>query len=138
MLEFIVTLSIFLLIFVEIALTIFLCKKLLAFEVKIDEIHIKMFEKAKQILEINDEIKKAISKTNKIIRIISNKKLHQIRRIIMMTIDIIQAVMFFKSLDLSKGSKSINFKMLRNLAYAKVIQQVIKRFIDFAQNLCAI
>lgn len=138
MLEFISTLSIFLLIFVEIILTVFCVKKLQFFEAKVDEIHLKMLEGAKKVLEVNDEIQKIIIKTNKIIKIILNKKLHQIKRMIMMIIDIIQVIMLIKSFNLAKGARKINFKLLKNLAYARVIQQVLRKFLDFAQNLCAI
>lgn len=138
MLEFISTLSIFLLIFVEIALTIFCVKKLQALEIKINELHLKMLEGAKKVLEVNDEVQKIIQKVNKIIKIISNKKLHQVKRLIMMTIDVIQVIMLLKSLNLSKGVKSINFKLLKNVAYARIAQQIIRKFMDFAQNLCAI
>lgn len=138
MLEFFTTLSIILLIFVEIAVTVFLCKKMQAFEAKIDEIHLKMLEGAKKVLEINEEIQKTIKKVNKIIKIISNKKLHQIKRLVMMIIDIIQVIMLIKSFNLAKGAKKINFKLLKNVAYAKIAQQVIKKFLDFAHNLCAI
>ena len=136
--DFIYTFSIILLIFVEIFTTVFCVKKLLKYETKVDETHVKMLEKAKEILEINDEIQKTIVKINKVIRILSNKKLHQIKNIIMMTLDIIQVVILIKSLNFSKGIKSINFKTLQKLAYAKIGHQVAKKVLDFAQNLCAI
>jgi len=138
MLEIISTLSIILLIFVEIALTVFCVKKIQAFEEKVNEFHLKMLEKATEILKINDEIRTTLKKINKVVKIITNKKLHQIRRIVMMTIDIIQVIILLKSLNLSKGIKSIDFKVLKKVAYAKVGQQIIKKFLDFAQNLCAV
>ena len=138
MLEFITTLSIFLLIFVEIILTIFCVKKLQVFEAKVDEIHLKMLESSKKVLEINDEVQQTIKKLNKIIKIISNKRLHQVKRLIMITIDIVQVILLVKSLNLSKGAKTINFKLLKNIAYARVAQQILRKFLDFAQNLCAI
>ena len=68
----------------------------------------------------------------------TNKRFHQIRRIIMMTIDIIQVVILLKSLNLSKGLKSIDIRVLKKLAYAKIGQQALKKLLDFAQNLCAV
>lgn len=133
MLEFITTLSILLLIFIEIVLTIFCVKKLQAFEIKIDEINLKMLEGAKKVLEINDEIQKIIKKINKIIRILSNKKLHQAKRMIMMTIDVIQVIMLIKSFDLAKGKKKINFKLLKNVAYARITQQVLRKFLEIGR-----
>lgn len=138
MLDIISTLSIYLLIFVEIFLTIFCVKKLQNFEAQVDKIHINMLENAKKILEINDEIRKTLKKINKVMKIITNKRFHQIRRIIMITIDVIQLTILIKSLNLSKGLKSIDFKVLKNIAYAKIGQEVLKKIFDFAQNLCAI
>ena len=138
MLDIISTLSIYLLIFVEIILTIFCVKKILIFEACVDKIHLQMIEKATHILEINEDIKKTLKKINKVIRILTNKKFHQVRKIIMMTIDIIQVIILLKSLKLSKGLKSIDIGVLKKLAYAKIGQQAIKKILDFAQNLCAI
>ncbi|MBR5304516.1 MAG: hypothetical protein IKU37_06790 [Candidatus Gastranaerophilales bacterium] len=138
MLEFISTLSIFLLIFVEIVLTIFCIKKLHFFENKVNEIHVKMLERAQKLIEINDEIQKNLKKINKIIKIVSNKRFYQIKRLIMMIIDVVQVIMLVKSLNFAKGAKIIDYKLLKNIAYARIVQQVIRKFLDFAQNLCAI
>jgi hypothetical protein len=126
------------LIILEIIVAFFIVKGLIKLENKVNEIHITMLQKAKQILEINDEIKKVLSKINKVIRIINNKKLHQIKRIIMMSLDIIQMITLIKSLKLSKGLKSINYNLLKKLAYARIAQQALRKFLDFAHNLCAI
>lgn len=138
MLDIISTLSIYLLIFVEIFLTIFCVKKIQIFENKIDKIHVEMIEKATQILEVNDEIRKNLKKINKVIRILANKRFHQIRRIIMMTIDIVQLILLLKSLKLSKDLKKIDVGLLKKIAYAKIGQEVIRKFLDFAQSLCAV
>ena len=127
-----------LLIFIEIIFTVFCVKKLCALEIKVNEIHVKMLDGARKILEINDEIRNTIQKTNKIIKILANKRLHQIRRIIMYTIDIVQVIILVKSLNLTKGKKALNFSILKKLAYAKIIQQIIRKILDFSQNLCAI
>ena len=132
------TLSIYLLIIFEIILTIFCVKKIRIFEEKIDNIHLQMIEVATQVLKINDTIIKTLKKVNKVVRILTNKKFHQIRKIIMMTIDIIQAIILLKSLNLSKGLKSIDIRILKKLAYAKITQQVIKKLLDFVQSLCAV
>ena len=138
MLDIISTLSIYLLIIFEIILTIFCVKKIRIFEEKIDNIHLQMIEVATQVLKINDTIIKTLKKVNKVVRILTNKKFHQIRKIIMMTIDIIQAIILLKSLNLSKGLKSIDIRILKKLAYAKITQQVIKKLLDFVQSLCAV
>lgn len=127
-----------LLIFFEIIFTVFCVKKIIELEIKVNEIHVKMLEGAKKILEINDEIRKIITKINKIIRILTNKKLHQIRRIIMMTLDIIQVTILIRSLNVSKGLKSIDFKVLKKLLYAKAGQEIIKKVLNAIQNLCVV
>ncbi len=126
------------LIILEIIVAFFIIKGLIKLENKVDEIHITMLEKAKQILEINDEIRKVLSKINKVMRILTNKKLYQIKKIVMMSLDIIQLITLIKTLKLSKGLKSIDYNLLKKLAYARVGQQFLKKVLDFAQNLCAI
>lgn len=126
------------LITLEIITAFFIVKGLIKLENKVNEIHITMLEKAKQILEINDEIKKVLSKINKVIRILTNKRLHQIKRIIMMSLDIIQMITLIRTFKVSKGLKHIDYNLLKKLAYARVTQQVLRKILDFAQNLCAI
>ena len=138
MLDIISILSIFLLIFVEIFLTVFCVKKIQVFQAQVEEFHIKMLNSATKILEINDEIRKSLKKINKVIRILMNKKFHQIRKILMMVLDVVQVILLLKSLNLSKGLKSIDVGLLKKLAYAKASQQVLRKILDFAQNLCAI
>lgn len=138
MLEYISIFSIYMLIIFEIIFTLFCVKKIVQCEKRVDEFHLKMLEGAKKVLEINDEIRATLKKVNKVIKILTNKRLHQIKRIFMMTLDIIQAIILIRSLNLSKGLKSINYGVLRKLAYAKIIQQAFKKALDFAQNLCAI
>ena len=127
-----------LLIFFEIIFTVFCVKKLISFEIRVNEIHVAMLEKAKKFFEINDEVRKVVKKLNKFMRIITNKKFHQIRKILMMSLDIIQVIILLKSLNLSKGLKSINFETLKKVAYARIGQQLIRKFLNFAQNLCAV
>ncbi|MBE7707315.1 MAG: hypothetical protein E7Z88_01270 [Cyanobacteria bacterium SIG27] len=126
------------LIILEIVVAFFAIKGLIRLENKVNKIHITMLEKAKQILEINDEIRKVLSKINKVMRILTNKKLYQIKKIVMMSLDIIQLITLIKTFKLSKGLKSIDYNLLKKLAYARVTQQVLRKILDFAQNLCAI
>ncbi|MBQ9150314.1 hypothetical protein IJX73_05225 [bacterium] len=126
------------LIILEIVVAFFAIKGLIRLENKVNKIHITMLEKAKQILEINDEIRKVLSKINKVMRILTNKKLYQIKKIVMMSLDIIQLITLIKTFKLSKGLKSIDYNLLKKLAYARIGQQILKKALDFAQNLCAI
>ena len=127
-----------LLIFFEIIFTVFCVKKLISLEIKVNEIHIKTLEGGKKLLETIDETRKVIKKINKVIRILANKRLHQIKRIIMMTIDIIQVIILLKSLKTAKNLKTINFSLLKNLAIARVGQEVLKKILASFENFCAI
>jgi hypothetical protein len=138
MLEYISIFSILLLIIFEIIFTLFCVKKIIQCEKRVDEIHLKMLEGAKKLLEINDEVRNALKKINKVVKILTNKRLHQVKRIFMMSLDIIQTIILFRSLNLSKGLKSVNFGNLKKLAYARIIQQIIGKIINSIHNLCAI
>ena len=122
----------------EVIFTIFCVKKISKAQVCVEEIHVKMLEGAKKILEINDEIRKVLKKINKVVKIITNKKLHQIKRIIMLAMDIIQIIMLFRSLNLSKATKTLDLKLLKNIAFARIGQQIVRKVLDSVQNLCAI
>ena len=126
------------LIIFEVIFTIFCVKKICKIEVRVDEIHVQMLEGAKKVLEINDEIRKVLKKVNKVVRIITNKRLHQIKSAIMLIMDIVQVILLFKSLNLSNGAKSFDYKLLKNIAFARVGQQIIRKVLDSIQNLCAI
>lgn len=138
MLSLISTLSIFLLIIIEIIVTIICVKKLCASIDYVDCIHVKMLNNARKILEFNDELKKTLKKINKVVRILTNKRLLQTKRMIMMLMDIIQVILLFKSMNLQKGSKSIDINLLKNVAYTRIIQQILKKLLDGILNFCSI
>lgn len=138
MLSLISTVSIFLLIIFEIIVTIICVKKLCVWVDIVDELHVKMFDGARKLLEINDEIRKTLKKINKVVKILTDKKLHQIKRMVLMTMDIVQIILLLKSLNLQKGVKSLNISLLKNVAYARIIQQVLKKILDGILNFCSI
>ena len=111
---------------------------LIKLEVKVNELNANMLNKAREILEINDEVRKVLKKVNKVFRILTNKRLHQIKQIVMMSMDIIQAIMLIRSLQMAKVSKKISFSLLRKIAYARVGQEIIKKILNSIQNFCAI
>lgn len=127
-----------LLIIFEIIFTVYFVKILIQLENKVNIFHAKMLEIATATLQTNDKIKNVLTKFNKIVRIITNKKFHQIKRIVLMTSDIIQTILLIKSLNLSKGLKSINLNLLKKVTFARIGQQIIKKFLNFLQNLCTI
>ena len=53
---------------------------LIKLEVKVNELNANMLNKAREILEINDEVRKVLKKVNKVFRILTNKRLHQINK----------------------------------------------------------
>lgn len=138
MLSLISTLSIFSLIIIEIIVTIICVKKICASIEYIDCIHVKMLNGATKILEFNDELKKTLKKINKVVRILTNKRLLQAKRMAMMLMDIIQIILLFKSMNLQKGLKSIDVNILKNLAYARIVQQILKKLLDGILNFCSI
>ena len=142
MLNFIFTLLIIFLIVFEIFATYFLVKYLVALEKKIDEFHLKLIETSQIILEINDEINKILKKINKVVKFIANKRIYQIKNIVLGVINIVQIVLLFKSLKIEKGAdkliKKLDFKVLKKVAIINISQKIIKKFLDVAQNLCAI
>lgn len=138
MLSLISTVSIFLLIIFEIIVTIICVKKLCVCVDIVDELHVKMLDGARKLLEINDEIRKTLKKINKVVKILTDKKLHQIKRMVLMTMDIVQIILLLKSLNLQKGVKSLNISLLKNVAYARIIQQVLKKILDGILNFCSI
>ena len=111
---------------------------LIKLEARVNECHVKMLENARKMLEINDEVRRTIKKVNKVLRILSNKKLHQVKNSIMLLFDIIQIIMLIKSFNLSKNSKSINFKLLRYIAYAIIGQEIFRKTLNSVQNFCTI
>ena len=115
------------LIFTEIILTYIVVKKIIELEKKVDEIHVLMLERAKNLLELIDVIKSTLKKVNKVISFITNKRFKQIRRIISLTISIIQMILLIRSFDFSKGLKSINYKNVRKIIFSQAIKELIKK-----------
>jgi len=123
MLNFVCILSICL----EIILTIICVQKFIELDKKILSYNDKLIEINSTILEINAKVKKVIAKIRKIINIITNKKIIQVLRIINLSIDIIQIVILIRSLDFSKGLKSINTKNLKKIALSHISKEFFKK-----------
>lgn len=113
-------------IFSEIILTAICIKKITVAEKKCKELNEKVVEAGKLALEINKKLKETVGKVNKVIAIITNKKLITFSRIVKTTVDIIQIIILFRSLDFSKGIKSINFKNIRKIFLLETSRQILK------------
>ena len=98
------------LIFFEIILTTLCIIKIINIEKKVKILHEKLILTFNMILAINKQIKTTITKINKVVSFITNKKLIKISQIIKITVDIVQIIILVRSLNLSKGLKSINYK----------------------------
>ena len=97
-----------------------------------------MLNKAREMLEINDQVQTTLKKVNKVLRILSDKRIHQIKSMVFMTMDIVQAVMLLRSLKVAKGKKKIDFPLLRKIAYARIAQEILRKLLSGLQNFCAI
>ena len=111
---------------------------LIKLEVKVNELNATMLNKAREMLEINDQVQTTLKKVNKVLRILSDKRIHQIKNMVFMTVDIVQAVMLLRSLKVTKDKKKIDFPLLRKIAYARIAQEILRKLLSGLQNFCAI
>ena len=125
-----------LLIFLEIFAVTFCCIKLVEFEKKVYQFNDKLNETGEKIITTCQNIRNTLKKVNKVIKILTNKRLHQIKRIFMMTLDIIQTIILLRSLNLSKGLKSINYRTLKKLFFAQISKEIIRKILTFGAT-CA-
>ena len=99
-----------LLIFLEIILSAICVVQLIKIEKKVIAYNQNLTILGERVLEVNKIIRDTIKKINKVISIFSNRKFILIRKILRYTLNTIQIILFLKSLNLSKGLKSINYK----------------------------
>ena len=132
MLDFVCILTIFL----EIFVVGLCCTKLIELQKRIDIINEKLAIKGEKIIEACKNIRNAIKKINKVVNVITNKRFWRIKKIIFMVVDTIQLIMFLKTLDFSKGIKSINYKTIKKLLLAQVSKEIIRKILTFGTS-CA-
>ena len=125
MLNFVCIFSIFL----EICLTVIIVKQIIQLEKRVLAYNQKLIEINSLILEVNEKVKKVISKVRKIIDLITSHRIITIFRIINVSIDIIQAVILLRSLDFSKGLKSINYRNLKKIALSHFSKEFLKKIL---------
>lgn len=123
-----------LLIILEVILSTIIVNKLIVFEKQVVTLNNKLIASSKMILIINNKIKKTITTLNKFVSVITNKKFIQVQKIIRITINIIEIVVLLRSLNLSKGIKSINYKNIKKLLLAQVIRKMIRKSINYLAN----
>ena len=115
MLNFVCIFSIIL----EIILTIICVKQIIQVEKRVLEWNTKLSEINSLILEINQKVKK----------VITSHKIITIFRIINIAIDVIQAIVLLRSLDLSKGLKSLNYRNLKKIALSYFSKEFLKKIL---------
>lgn len=131
MIDFVCIFSIFL----ELILTCLVIYMLIILEKKIAQLNVSLLETGEMILLANQKIRNTISKINKIVSFATNKKVAQARKIFALTVDIIQIIIFIRSLDFSKGFKSINFSNIKKLLLAQTIRSFIKNILKNSTKL---
>ncbi len=117
------------LIFFEIILTTLCVIKIINIEKKVKILHEKLILTFNMILAINKQIKTTITKINKVVSFITNKKLIKISQIIRTTIDIIQIILLVRTLNLSKGFKSINYKNIKKLLLIETSRRILRKIL---------
>ena len=117
------------LIFFEIILTTLCIIKIIEIEEKVKMIHNKLILTFNMILTINKQIKSTITKINKVVSFITNKKLIKISQIIKITVDIVQIIILVRSLNLSKGLKSINYKNIKKLLLIETSRRILRKIL---------
>ena len=119
------------LIFIEIFLTYYIVGKIVVFEKNVNTLNQKVIDFAPKVEEFHKKIHDSLAKINRVVRILSNKKLIRAKKIIFVTIEIIQIILILKSLDFSRGFR-FNFKNLKKLALSQSVRYTINKLIKFA------
>ena len=118
----------------EIILCTMCVVQLIKLEKRVLELNEKLFLIQDAVLDVNKKIKDIIIKINKVVSIFKNKKFIAIKRILKITMNTIQVVIFLRSLDFSKGLKSINYKNIKKILYAEAIRRIIVKTLDFMKD----
>jgi len=125
MLNFVFILTIFL----EIILTSIIVLKIIELEKKIVVYNEELNILGESIIKISKNIKTVIVNLNKFVKILTNKKLIQTLRLVKMLMDTVQIIILLRSLNLSMGLKSINFKNIKKVMMTEVARRFIRRLI---------
>ena len=120
-----------LLIILEVILSTIIVLKIIELEKRVVLINEKLTVSSKIIFIVNDKIKKTITTINKFVSIVTNKKFIQISKIIRITLNIIEIIILLRSLDLSKGLKSINYKNIKKLVFAQIVRKMLRKAFNY-------
>ena len=120
-----------LLIILEVILSTIIVLKIIELEKRVVLINEKLTVSSKIIFVVNSKIKKTITTINKFVSVVTNKKFIQISKIIRITLNIIEIVILLRSLDLSKGLKSINYKNIKKLIFAQIVRKMLRKAFNY-------
>lgn len=126
MLDFIFIITIFF----EIILTVICVVKIVDYDKKCKELNKKLTLNSEIIKAINEKIKTTVTKINKFVSFVTNKKLIKIGQILRTTVDVIQIIILIRSFNLTKGAKSINFKNIKKLLLVETSRRIIRKLIQ--------
>lgn len=114
---------------IEIILTGLCIFQILKLEKRVIELNHTLIYYHELILEINKKVKEILSKINKVVSIIKDRRFQVARKILHFSIDTIQIILLIRSLNFSKGLKSIDFTTLKRVATAEIVKRVIRRLL---------
>lgn len=123
--------SLIILIIFEIALTSFAVIKLNRSIEKVEAINKKLSFAANSTLVICNKVKEYVFKVNKFVSIITSKKIQRIHTVIKYALNIAEIVILIRTMDFSKGIKSLNYKNIKKLLLANVSKKLIFRIMNF-------
>jgi len=115
------------LIILEITLTILIVIGINILDKKVKDFHEKFILLSTEVLILNDKIKETISKTNKVLNFITNKRLYQIINIAKVTFNTIQFILFIRTFDFKKGI--LNYKNLKRLFLSEIARRFLRKIL---------
>lgn len=129
---------IFILLVLAILVEIILCTlcviQLINLQKKVLAYNDKLILLNSNILEANNKIKELLKKINKVVSFFDNEKFTVIKKTIRIAVVSIQVMMLLRSLDFSKGWKSVNYKNIKKVLYAEVFKKIFNKTIDFLKD----
>ena len=114
----------------EIILTSIIVSKLTKFEKEVKMLQDEIVLMWSEILEINKKIKDTIHKLNKVVSILTNKKVLTGMRLILIAIDVVQLVSLIRSFRHLKERSGFNsLSALKNLLFTHFTRNIILKFL---------
>ena len=123
------------LIFLEIALTYFICIKLTEFDKKIQDLNTVVIEKREIINEVSLKIRETIHKINVVTNILANEKIWRVKKAVSFIISTIEFFIILKTFNFKKGVK-FNLKNAKKLLFTGLSRRIIIKIINSFAVAC--